>query len=716
MPHMLPRRSPTVGLITFTLAASLSFGSTVFADSRSDCRSGDINRMVKGCAELAQNSKTPKTERVEYFIRLGVANFARTELTQARSAYESALRLDPTNALAHLNLADLELNAGDLKRAIDNYNKAIDGYGKALQTDPNNASRGLASSYIGRGNALYESGKFEIAIADYDEALKYDSNSAAAFNGRGKAWRENGKIDKALADFNQAIATNPDDTVGLISRANVYADKRDWENAFKDYNAALEKKPEATAYNNRGAAYLNKGDLDRALEDFNRALEDAIKHDHVPAAFYYNRALVYHLKGELDLAIADYTLTIRRDSEYAYAFRNRGAIYVGKGEFALAIGDFTQTVRINAKDADGQYFLGLANLKQGNSQKAVDALIKSVQLDEKNSAARSALGEAYAKLGKYDDARAAFEKAIALDPVSADAYFQRGLVWQAQGDLNRARADYQEALNLNPKLDGARAALEQVSKGAAAAVPAAPPGRPLLNRVALVIGNSDYQKVGRLPNPARDAIAVATAFRQIGFKEVRLVENQTRSELLKSLRDFRDIADHAEWATIYYAGHGIEINGENYLVPVDARLVSDRDVPDEAIPLSRFLTTIDRAKQLKMVILDACRDNPFLSQMRFTNPTRSIGRGLARIEEPPGGSTLIAYAAKSGQIAQDGSGSNSPFVRALLERFQTPGLEVEKAFRLIRDDVLGATDRQQEPSYVSSLGGDDYIINPEMTK
>ena len=242
-------------------------------------------------------------------------------------------------------------------------------------------------------------------------------------------------------------------------------------------------------------------------------------------------------------------------------------------------------------------------------------------------------------------------------------------------------------------------------------MPSTPLDRPVLNRVALVIGNSDYQKVGRLNNPARDALAVATAFRQIGFREVRLVENQTRTELLKSLREFRDVADGADWATIYYAGHGVEINGENYLVPVDARLISDRDVPDEAIPLSRFLTSIERAKHLKMVILDACRDNPFLSQMRFTNPTRSIGRGLARIEETSS-STLIAFAAKSGQIAQDGTTGNSPFVKAMLTRFQTPGLEVEKAFRLIRDDVLSATDRKQEPSYVSSLGGDDYIVNP----
>ncbi len=693
-------------------SALLVLPSTGWADNKTDCRSGDVERMLKACVDLAQNSKTPKVERVEFFIRLGVASFAKNDLKQARSSYGSALRLDPANALAYLNLADLELNAGDLKKAIDNYNKAVDQYAKVLQTDPTAGRKGLASSYIGRGNALYETGKFDAAVSDYNQALKHDPNSSAAYNGRGKAHREMGEAEKALADFDQAISVNAEDTVGLISRANIFADRREWVKAFKDYDAAIEKKPEATAYNNRGAAYLNKGDFDRALADFNLALESALKQDQVPAAFYFNRALAYHLKGDLDSAIADYGFTIRRDNDYAYAWRNRGAIHIGRDDFAAAITDFARATQINPKDAESQYFLGLAYLKQGNTQKAVEALSTSVQLDEKHVAALIALGEAQSILGKYDAAQGALERALKLDPVSAESYFQRGRIWQARGDLEHARSDYRDAINLDPKHAGALAALDQVSKGTTAAIPQPPPGKPILNRVALVIGNSAYQRVGRLPNPSRDAFAVATALRQIGFREVRLVENQTKGELLNSLRDFRDLADTADWAAIYYAGHGIEINGENFLVPVDARLLSDRDVTYEAIPLSYFLTTIERARQLKLVILDACRDNPFLGQMRLSNPTRSIGRGLARVEEP-GGSTLIAYAAKSGQIAQDGTGANSPFVKALLERFQTPGLEVEKAFRLIRDDVLLATDRQQEPSYVSALGGDDYIINPK---
>jgi uncharacterized caspase-like protein len=182
----------------------------------------------------------------------------------------------------------------------------------------------------------------------------------------------------------------------------------------------------------------------------------------------------------------------------------------------------------------------------------------------------------------------------------------------------------------------------------------------------------------------------------------------TRDKLVAALRTFADEADRADWAMIYYAGHGIEVGGLNYLVPVDARLKTDRDVQDETIPLDRVLSAIEGAKKLRMVVLDACRDNPFIAQMRRTITTRSIGRGLARVE--PEGGTLVAYAAKHGQVALDGAGQNSPFVTALARRLGTPNLEINKLFRLVRDDVLAATGRRQEPFVYGSLPGEDFFF------
>jgi uncharacterized caspase-like protein len=151
------------------------------------------------------------------------------------------------------------------------------------------------------------------------------------------------------------------------------------------------------------------------------------------------------------------------------------------------------------------------------------------------------------------------------------------------------------------------------------------------------------------------------------------------------------------------------MDGMNYLVPVDATLATDRDVTFEAIPLDQLLTAVDGAKKLHLVILDACRDNPFLNQMRRTVASRSIGRGLARVEPEAG--TLVVYSAKHGQIALDGDARNSPFVTALIDRIITPGLEVRRLFDLVRDDVIASTNHRQQPfSYGSVSGSEDFYF------
>src|SRR6202023_1711894 len=137
----------------------------------------------------------------------------------------------------------------------------------------------------------------------------------------------------------------------------------------------------------------------------------------------------------------------------------------------------------------------------------------------------------------------------------------------------------------------------------------------------------------------------------------------------------------------YYAGHGIEVNGVKYLVPVDATLRRDIDVEDETVSLDRLLQVLEPAKRLRLIILDACRDNPFTKSMARTMASRSVGRGLARIE-PTTSDTLIAFAAKAGFTAADGDGAHSPFTTALLKYLVTPGLDVRLAFGRVRDDVL----------------------------
>lgn len=238
-------------------------------------------------------------------------------------------------------------------------------------------------------------------------------------------------------------------------------------------------------------------------------------------------------------------------------------------------------------------------------------------------------------------------------------------------------------------------------------------GSPALaeKRVALIIGNSGYEKVARLPNPANDAALIADTFKSAGFDSVELRRDLKVVEMRRALRDFIDKARDADVAVIYYAGHGIEVDGTNYLVPVDAVLERDTDIYDEALSLDRVMVSVEPARQLRLVILDACRDNPFTRSMKRTLASRAVGRGLAKIETTSP-NTLIAFASKAGSTASDGNGSNSPFTTALAKHVTKPGLDLRKAFGYVRDDVLKVTGNRQEPYVYGSLGGDDVPLVP----
>jgi Caspase domain len=230
-------------------------------------------------------------------------------------------------------------------------------------------------------------------------------------------------------------------------------------------------------------------------------------------------------------------------------------------------------------------------------------------------------------------------------------------------------------------------------------------------RVALVLGNSSYRNVAQLPNPVRDADAMAGLLRASGFDVVEVRRDLAAGDMRRVIRDFSDAARDADMAVVFYAGHGIEVDGANYLVPIDAKLERDIDVEDEAVSLDRVLRMIEPARRLRLIILDACRDNPFLKTMKRTIASRSVGRGLAEVE-PTTSDTLIAFAAKAGSTAIDGDGPNSPFTAALVKNLGTPGLDVRLAFGRVRDEVLQSTRHKQEPFVYGSLGGATVALVP----
>jgi tetratricopeptide (TPR) repeat protein len=566
-----------------------------------------------------------------------------------------------------------------------------------------------AAANYSRGYAYeWRKGDHDRAIANFDQAIILNPKYALAYANRGFSYEHKGEWDRAFADFDQAILFDPKLPDAYNGRANVYNHRREYDRAIADYDQALRLNPKfVVAYSNRGGAYASKGEYDRAIADY----EQAIQLDPRLVIAYTGRGNAYDHKGEYDRAIASYDQAIRVDPKRPVPYSQRGYTYSIKEQYDLAIADFDMALRLDPTSAVA--YAGRCGAWNGKGQydRAIADCEEAMRLNPKLANTYSHRGFAHGMKGNFDRAMADLDKAIALNPKYARGYSYRGAIYELRGDLARAIEDYDQALSLNPALPDVRRHRERTGV-ASAALPALAPRdstKPVATttdrRVALVIGNSQYRSVPFLPNPRRDAAAVAEALRQVGF-QVQLVMDLDRDGMVKALRSFRDQADQADWGLIYFAGHGIEIERVNYLVPTDARLLDDRDVKAETVSYEELLSTVTGARALRLILLDACRVNPFKDQMRRTVASRgATDRGLARPPETQPG-TLVVYSAKEGEVAvDDAGGANSPFASALIAELKVPGVELRRVFDNVRDDVLEATDNRQQPFTYGSLPG-----------
>jgi formylglycine-generating enzyme required for sulfatase activity len=232
-------------------------------------------------------------------------------------------------------------------------------------------------------------------------------------------------------------------------------------------------------------------------------------------------------------------------------------------------------------------------------------------------------------------------------------------------------------------------------------------------RIALVIGVGAYQNAPHLANPVNDARAIGDSLRRLKFDVTELYDPDFRA-LNSGVREFGIRAATADVAVVYYAGHGVQVDRENYLIPADAKLERERDLLYEAMPLDRLLGEVSQASHIGIVLLDSCRNNPFIERVSrsMTVAGRAVATtpGLARVDNVPR-NTMVVMAAKADQIAEDGT-EHSPFASALLAHLQIPGLELSLFFRSVRDTVLRATNNRQEPYVFSSLGADPFYFYP----
>jgi tetratricopeptide (TPR) repeat protein len=429
-------------------------------------------------------------------------------------------------------------------------------------------------AFLQRGNAYQAKSDYDHAIADYDEAIRLDPTYANAFNNRGNTYYRKANYDRAIADYNEAIRLDPKDANPFNGRGAAYKAKGDYDRAIADYSQAIRLNPNQVVFANN----LKSTEQVRASAQARQQVSQQI----------------FRCNGEdADQAIASCTELIYSSDYYDRkgALENRARAYQTKGDFERAIADYNEAVRLDPKSARAFTDRGSAYQTNGDLERAITDYDEAIRLDPRSARAFTNRGTAYEAKGNLERAIADYDEAIGLDPKDAFVFTSRGTAYEAKGDLERAIVDYNEAIRLDPKNKEALKSLARVALAAARQGPAPTTPRQTAARaandirIALVIGNSEYKIVAALPNPRRDAPAVAAALRDVGFQTVTLECDLSREKFAEALRAFSAEAEKADWAVIYFAGHGIEVGGINYLIPVDARLAADRDAQYEAMPL-----------------------------------------------------------------------------------------------------------------------------------
>jgi len=589
--------------------------------------------------------------------------------------------------LADCDSHDLEVRVAGCTRAIEGKNWPA----KALHV-----------LYNQRGQAYLQMKQFDQAIADFTTALKYNPAAAGVLSDRANAYNAIGKFDLAVKDADATLRIAPNNAVAYNAKGAALTQTGDFDAAIEAFTAGIKFGPKlAPLYGNRANAWMMKGELDRALTDFDTNLKLEPKN----YAALAGRCSTWREKGESRNALADCDEAINVNSEFAIAFRNRAKVRSDLGEFDKALADYGQSIRLNPASA-------------GSYASRADVWRKQLQ---------------------FERAIADLNQAIKLDPKVAGAYVTRGQVQEAQGDIDAARESFKASLRLPSVSTGtskegfyfedsmasqktARARL--LALGDAGAVPegtlyaakppAAKPEVPSERRIALVIGNGAYASAPRLTNPPNDARLIAKNLRDIGYQVSEGVDLK-RGDMEKLLADFLRGAATANVALFFYAGHGVQIDGQNYLLATDAN-TDIGDLKSELMNVDTILAGLDDRLRANIVILDACRNNPMLADSTEPASNRSVAirAGLASTSAlgksgTSGAGTLLAFSTAPGKVALDGAGANSPFSTALGRHLATPGLEVQQMLTRVRADVVAATKSQQVPWSNSSLLGEVYL-------
>jgi tetratricopeptide (TPR) repeat protein len=421
-------------------------------------------------------------------------------------------------------------------------------------------------------------------------------------------------------------------------------------------------------------------DPDTTIYTCSRVISRGALHKSALTFPYRNRAKAYAQKGDYDRAIADWSELIRIEPRLVETYINRGSAYLQKGEIDRAIMDLSEAIRIEPYSVNAYASRAEAHIRKNNLQAALADIEAALRLVPSNTRLISQRSALRTKLGAGESKVAS----ASHSPVPVVAAPSASVAAPA------------------PSLTPAPAAVPAPAANPSAIAPLGP-------RVALVIGNGKYRTVPELANPANDARDVAAALRALGFKVIEGYDLDGTGMRAK-IGEFGSAMTGAATTLFFYAGHGIQVAGNNYLIPTDARLERPSALTTEAISVETILADMETEKRINLVFLDACRDNPMsrsLAQAFGAGRSASVGQGLAQLNAGIG--TLITFATSPNKVALDGTGRNSPFTTALLKHIHTPDLEVRTLLTRVRADVIRETNERQVPWDHSSLTGEFFF-------
>lgn len=554
---------------------------------------------------------------------------------------------------------------------------------------------------------------------------------SVAYWQRAQGYNRTGRPELAVADLNEAIRLNPKFVLAYVERAaaNSFLSKDD--DIIRDATRATELDPKLiAAYVVLGHAYARKQELDKAMA----ALDAALRVDPKLTAALAARADLWIKKKEPRFALADADQIVKLQPRDGLSYALRCQVLERMGSFEEAITDCTQAIELGnpvlVNAASGYQNRATVYFRMGNFDRALADYDQSIRLDPKNAGALSERSDVWRAKGDLERAQQDADEALRFNPGLAKLLTSRGQILEARGNAAAAREDYKAALALadysstkgysqtfvddsSREKEIARARLTALS------VDIGPSANSAEKRIALVIGNSAYRRVTALPNPANDARSVAKSLTDLGFRVSEGIDLD-KAELKRTILQFVQSAASASLVVLFYAGHGMQIDGRNFLLPVDVDPLKVKELSTEVLDVDFILAGLDDRLRTNIIILDACRDNPFTQKDRDVQAAgtgRSVvllPSGLAQPSELGSGATLgagtlLVFATAPGQIALDGDGANSPFSLALVRHIKTPRVDVQQMLTRVRADVVANTRGKQVPWSNSSLLGEVFL-------